>query len=608
MILFLDNAESILDPQGTDAQEIYTLVGELSRFDNICLGITSRISTVPPKCKRPIIPTLSMESACNIFYGIYNSGGHSDVVSDLVRQLDFHALSITLLATAASHNMWGYDRLAKEWEERRAQVLRTDFNESLAAAIELSLSSPTFHKLSSGARELLGVVAFFPQGIDENNLDWVFRSISNRRDIFDKFCVLSLTSRSSGFITMLAPIRDYLRPRDPKSSTLLCATRDYYFHRLSVFVDPTEPGFKEARWITSEDANVEHLLDVFTSVDPTSESVWAACCRFVQHISWHKPRQTILRQKIEDLPDDHRSKPNCLVQLAQVFNRVGKHTEQKQLLTHALTLEREQGNDFQIAQLLRYLCGANRMLGLHEEGIQQAKEASEIYERFSDEILKADCLIQLGHLFLDRQQLDEAEDAATRAIDLLLGKEKDRVEFFVCQSHRILGDAYYQQGKKGKAIYHFETALGIASSFNWHDELFWIHYVLSALFHNEGDFDDAQVHISQAKPHVVGETHTLGRMMETQAWIWYRQGRLEDARSEVLRATEVYEKFGLSKGIEDCGFLLREIEEAHDGQSASEKPDSNGQFPHHSSASTNPSVLVRRTSSETSKSSPRDVV
>ena len=105
MILFLDNAESILDPQGTESREMYAVVEELSRFSNICLGITSRISTVPPRCKRPIIPTLSTESACDIFYGIHNTGERSNIVSDLVDRLDFHALSITLLATTASHNV-----------------------------------------------------------------------------------------------------------------------------------------------------------------------------------------------------------------------------------------------------------------------------------------------------------------------------------------------------------------------------------------------------------------------------------------------------------------------------------------------------------------------
>src|SRR6202035_1598789 len=100
------------------------------------LLITSRITTVPRHCKRPEIPTLSMEAACNIFYGIYGGDQRSSTINDLLRRLDFHALSIILLATTASHNTWDYDRLAKEWDTERAQVLQADHNESLAATIE----------------------------------------------------------------------------------------------------------------------------------------------------------------------------------------------------------------------------------------------------------------------------------------------------------------------------------------------------------------------------------------------------------------------------------------------------------------------------------------
>ena len=60
------------------------------------------------------------------------------------RRLDFHALSITLLATVASHNGWDFERLAEEWNTHRAQVFRTDYNESPAATPKLSLTSPTF--------------------------------------------------------------------------------------------------------------------------------------------------------------------------------------------------------------------------------------------------------------------------------------------------------------------------------------------------------------------------------------------------------------------------------------------------------------------------------
>ena len=179
-----------------------------------------------------------MEAACNTFYGTCGDREPSGIIDDLLQRLDFHALSIKLLATATSHNMWDHDRLAREWDAGRAQVLRTNFDESLAATIELSLTSTAFRNLGSDARELLEVVAFFPQGIDENNLDRLFPTISNRRDVFDDFCILSLTSRSNGFITMLAPIRDYLRPQHPTSTPHLRATRNRYFTRLSVDIHP----------------------------------------------------------------------------------------------------------------------------------------------------------------------------------------------------------------------------------------------------------------------------------------------------------------------------------------------------------------------------------
>jgi hypothetical protein len=109
MIIVIDNAESILDPQGTDHQEIYTLVDELCQFKTVCLCITSRITTVPRYCKRPKIPTLSKEAACEIFYGIYSDGERSKTIDNLLQRLDFHALSITLLATTASDNVWDHD-------------------------------------------------------------------------------------------------------------------------------------------------------------------------------------------------------------------------------------------------------------------------------------------------------------------------------------------------------------------------------------------------------------------------------------------------------------------------------------------------------------------
>ena len=254
-------------------------------------------------------------------------------------------------------------------------MLQTAHNESLARAIEVSLASQTFRKLTpfpsppkkthkraassifrklipsskcpqpapTSARELLEVVAFFPQGIDEDNLDWLFPTFSNRKDIFDKFCILSLTYRSNGFVTMLAPIREYPTPRDARSSPLLSVIRDRYFSRLSVDLAPGESGFGEAAWIVSEDVNVEHLLDVFLSVSPGMDGLWDSCDYFVKHIFWHQPRQTVLRSKIEALSDDHPSKLKCLFALSWLFARFINFAEAKRLFTHTLRLARPRG-------------------------------------------------------------------------------------------------------------------------------------------------------------------------------------------------------------------------------------------------------------------------
>ena len=562
MIICLDNAESILDPRGANGQEIYAVVEELSLFSNICLCITSRISTIPPACETLDIPTLSMEAAHDTFYRIYKNGKQSDLVTGILEQLDFHPLSITLIATVAHHNKWNTDRLSREWEVQRTDMLRTQHDYSLATTIELSLASPMFQELGPDAPGLLGVVAFFPQGVDEKNVEWLFPTLSNRTNIFDTFCILSLTYRSDGFVTMLAPLRDHLCPKDPASSSLLRDIKDHYFDRLSVDVRPGKPGFEEAQWITLEDVNVEHLFDVFTSIDANSVDTWDTCALFMKHLRWHKPRLVGLGPKIEGLPDGHSSKPDCLFWLSKLFGSVGNYVEEKRLLFRVLKFWRERGDDFQVAETLRFISSTDRWLGLHKEGIERVEEALVIYEQLNDITGQARSWRELAWPLYDDQQLDAAEEASLRVINLP-SDEGDK--FDVCDCHRILGDIYCDKGETEKAIKHFEIALGIVSTFNWHSSLFRINYSMAKLFLCENRFDDAHAHAERAKLHAINHPYNLGRTMELQARVWWKEHRLGEAKSEVLHAASVYEKIGAAKDAERCRTILRDIEQEMKG-------------------------------------------
>ena len=576
MFIVLDNAESILDPHVLNAEEIYEVVEELSQLGNLCVCITSRISTFPPDFEWLEIPTLSKEAALDTFYRIYKHSERSDLVDTILTQLDFHALSITLLATVAHHNRWDTARLVREWDERRTDMLQTDHNRSLAAAIELSLSSLIFQELGPYARDVLGIVAFFPQGVDEEEINWLFPTIASRKKMFDKFCVLSLAYRSDGFITMLAPIRDYLSPRDPMSAPLLCSIKDRYFSRLSIHVEPGKPGYEEARWIKSEDVNVEHLLDVFTTTDATSHGAWDACADFMKHLLWHKPRFVTLGPKIEALADDHPSKPECLYQLSRLFHAIGNQVERKRLLTLVLGLFRERGDDHRFARALTHLSQVHWNMGLFEEATQQAKEASEISQRLGDATGQARALIQLGWAFCCGDQLDRAEEAVPHAIDLL--SEKDE-QFDLCDCHRLLGNIYHFKNDTEKSFHHYETALRIASSLNWFNLLFWIHYGLVMLLSDQARFDDANAQIHHAKLHAVNNhaAYPLGRAMEAQAQVWYAQCRFEEAKSEALRAVDAFEKLGAAKDAERVMGLLQQMDDETRAGRIPGESDNNGE-------------------------------
>ena len=574
MLIVLDNAESILDPQGVDAQGIFGVVEELSQFSNIWLVITSRITTVPPDCKSLDIPTLSADAAHKTFHRIYNNNERPDLVGKILERLEFHPLSVTLLATVAHQNRWDNIRLAKEWAKRRTGVLQPKHNKSLADTIELSLASPLFKDLGPDARDLLGVIAFFPQGINEDNLDWLFPTTPNLAAVLDTFCILSLTYRHDGFLTMLVPLRDYLRPADPLSSPLLCTAMESYTTKLSYPPGPDAPEFGETRWITSEDANVEHLLNVLTSVNG-DYGVWRACAEFLYHLHWRKPRRTVLGPKIEALPDDHPYKLPCLLWLARLMDSTGNFVEQRRLLEYTLKLVREGGDDASVASTLNSLSDANRKTRLYGKGIDQAREASEIFERIGEKRCQGDSLIRLALSLYDDEQLDAAEEAASRAITLL---PKEGQEYLVCQSHRVLGDVYHSKGRREEAIHHFKAAIEIATPPNWEYELFWSNFHLAMLFFAEDNSGVAQVYIERAKSHAADNAYHLGRAVILQAAVYYLQHRLLEATSEALRALKVFQTLGAADDQEDCESLLRRID-IENSRSTSGEPDSSSELP-----------------------------
>ena len=159
---------------------------------------------------------------------------------------------------------------------------------------------------------------------------------------------------------MLALLRDYLRPKDPKSSSLLRTVKEQYFSRTPVDLNPDDPGFAEARRIILEDINVKHLLEVFTMIKPNSDQVWETCGFFIEHLISYKQQFMTLKAKIEGLPDGCGPRLGCWSKLAYLVLIVGNYGESERLTTHALTYWRKEGSDQQVAKFSWPLSVANQ--------------------------------------------------------------------------------------------------------------------------------------------------------------------------------------------------------------------------------------------------------
>ena len=154
-------------------------------------------------------------------------------------------------------------------------------------------------------------------------------------------------------------------------------------------------------------------------------------------------------------------------------------------------------------------------------------------------------------------QLDAAQKAVSQVINLHSGKGE---QYDVCQCYTLLGQIHQSKGKTNRALTHFETALRVASPFNWHHQLPNIHPHLAKLFSGQGKFNEANSHVERVKLHAISNSYRLGHTIYLQARVWYKEQRFGEAKYEVLDAVAIFEKLVAAQMLENCEKLLNSIE------------------------------------------------
>ncbi|GLB41378.1 hypothetical protein LshimejAT787_0905930 [Lyophyllum shimeji] len=295
-LLVLDNAETFLEAE-KDSGRIVESIDDFGARPNVFIMLTTRTAGLPPnlKCERLRVPALEESAACEAFQTIYRTPVEPSIVVKLLSSLDFHPLSVNLLAQAAMQNEWSPEQLVDAWERRPAPLLEHGSGkvQSLTVTIQLSLNSPSLRKLGDVALHLLQIIAYLPQGLCEKRVAEIFPSNTEIVQCINALCKSSLTYRKGDFITMLAPIRLYISTKyndtTPSDIPLLSQVQAYYYTRLRT---GTVAEVKEL--VLSEDINIEHILSRALAKPAVDKQTLHVTYCLVNALTFYKPRWTVL--------------------------------------------------------------------------------------------------------------------------------------------------------------------------------------------------------------------------------------------------------------------------------------------------------------------------
>jgi hypothetical protein len=272
-LVVLDNAETFEEAGRSSAlREIPPAIAEIADVPGVVLILTSRSRRNAPNVQwiTKDIPPLDSSSALEAFFRIYRQASLSNAegeITNLLKELEFHPLSINLLANAAQQNSWSPLTLLDRWKNRHSAILNHGEGklQSLSYTMQLSLNSPSVEKLGKDGQRTLAVIAFLPQGLNEVLAGYLLPSLPQVDTICDVLCMQCLVYRQDGFIRMLAPIRHYVQDSLlPPDTTCLHEIRTFYYDTVD---SCSEERDSHADIIISDHLNIEHVVP---STSPTS--------------------------------------------------------------------------------------------------------------------------------------------------------------------------------------------------------------------------------------------------------------------------------------------------------------------------------------------------
>ena len=475
VLLLLDNFESIWSPKNDELrEESEAFLAQLAVIQELTLLVTTRGNLLPERftwanIDTAELDTLSSTAARHTFNDltclkphVLESEPEANALTELLREIDFMPLAITLLARLDDLP----SGLLREWLEHYTSVLEADHHDgtrrelSVAVSIKISLSHLAAESTDFRPRQLLSVMGHLPAGLFPGVSGSLKSTIPNLDLAAHDLLRHSLVYTGGyGELRMLSPVRHYVSACLPMSAATLSAMDEIYLSLAHASppaksIDVDGPAY---------DVELPNLFHVFAAgLDRRSDSVLTrAIMRLASYCSFRNQSCLPLMQKLMPHVESNASMKAQLLEAISVhYYGKGELNLAAQSVGQSAELYAKSGDKAREAHARGALSALSIILGQSENARQQKARSQALEQELETPdsqylVMEGESLMLAEQRFRrnrEARQLAGDGDAVLKLSDLILDIVKDRGDETAYTKELELVVALYEQTQPAKLI------------------------------------------------------------------------------------------------------------------------------------------------------------
>ena len=516
-LLILDG----LDGMESHRSVVEPILQQLVAIPNMTVIVTMQgTTTLPQAVYGKKLDPLSPRDAKLLFLEVYP---HSDpMLDDLVKQLDFHPLTIVVVAHICQSHGTRPSALFRRWRDHGLFSLPTESEELGVAPLVSSIKSSTNRLPSPDATKLFQIICSLPAGVMLQDLSSVAPTIQNIGETARLLGNLSLASMDEGaHLTVLAPIRSQFVKYNQLDQQ---SKRDLFFYHFELAREGLrnigDAGYVVGiKKLLKRQENVEAILS--SALEDGDIPAIEATLHYSSPRCTMRPRLHLVKKAVEaakrnefSLPQEQALLDGSVALTAQCIRRYGEMNIEAGnfglWFDEAIERFEKLGDQASIAHC-KFFKAHGIWINDQKQGIKDLEQVRDTFANLGNVAGESQCQLKLADYYIAQGRYDDARESCQRSLSQL----KEPYHKALC--HRILAQIYQGEERLEDARYLLTTAIETLKKFGDRFTSAECQKSLSSVYRHLGRIEDARGALRQA----IAEYDVLGRSLDGAFARWH---------------------------------------------------------------------------------------